>query len=165
MFRRTLLSSVAVTALVAGCETLSPTLSKVAADIKIIANGLRGALFNIANLGIVPPNVSAQILVWLDGISRAADSAASALTESGARDAVSQIEVLLNSIVTSLLAFPLPPAITTALTAASILLPVVESLLGMVIKPMPAMPKAVVASPVRYQNEARLYLQSVAVAK
>lgn len=162
--RRILLASAAVAAL-GGCATFSSNFARAVGDLRIIANGLRGALGNLANLNIVPAGTAAQIAVWIDSIDRLATDAAGALTESGAKDTVKQIEVLLNSIITSLASFPLPPAITTALTAASILLPVVGSLLNMIIRPAPALSAPRGGYGVGNSDEARAYLRAVAAKK
>jgi hypothetical protein len=160
MFRRTLLLGSTVVLSIGSCTTFNSNVSQAADDLSSIAAGFAGALSagGLSGLGI-PADMIAQIGVWVSQLQTAAQSVKSAMTVSGAQDGVKQAEVLINAIVATLAKFPLPPPIPAVLTAATILLPVIETALGMIIQPAPQMGKNV--SVPMTNAEARLTLKAV----
>lgn len=134
MNRRTLLAGVSALA-ISGCATFSANFARAADDVSTIAAGLQQVLNNPAVAGLVPVSIMEQANVWLVQLQQAAGSLKLAVTTGGAQDAVHQAEVLINAIVGALSKFPLPAPIPQILLAATILLPIIEAAVGMLIKP------------------------------
>lgn len=149
-----------------GCATANQVASTVAQDASLIATGLKGALANLGALNI--PGLTADKVMTIGlavaGLQTVATSLLMATTTAVAQPLVQQIETDLNAIVGALAGLPLPPPISTALQAAAILLPVIETAIGMVLPPTaPATPAARLAASVTMTaDQARLILKGFA---
>jgi hypothetical protein len=171
--RRSLLAATAVIVPLSGCAALnSGTLDKNLADaiakVKLVANGLQGVLSQLAampSLGL-PSNVLASIGNYVSLINGAATSMASVTTIAAAQPVVQKIETYLNALVTVAANF-LPPPIGTIVSAASLLLPIIEGLVGLVLAPSaPTARRASAAAPTMTQAQAELVLaQSATTVK
>jgi hypothetical protein len=140
MNRRKLLSSIAlgsVAVVLAGCQsTVSSSASTIAAqaasDIGLIGSGLSGALSGLSASGTVSSSAVSQIAGYINAIEAIAATVTTATSATAGQTAVQQIETLLNSLVSAASGLPLPAPFSTALSAASVLLPVVEVAVGLV---------------------------------
>jgi hypothetical protein len=139
MNRRKLLSSIALgsaAVMLAGCATGSTSASTIAAqaasDIGLIGSGLSGALSGLSASGAVSATAISQITGYINSIEAVATTVTTATSATAGQSAVQQIETLLNSLVSAASGLPLPAPFSTALSAASVLLPVVEVAVGLV---------------------------------
>lgn len=151
--RRTLLASSAIIPL-AGCAGMGTdaSISAIARDASILASGLMGAIAQLGSLAI-PATVSAA----LAGLQSVADALSTVASQSAALPLVQKIESYVNVIVQALASIPLLPApVTLALQAATILLPIIEAAVGMVL-PASSM-RAKLAPSNMSPSEARLIL-------
>jgi hypothetical protein len=132
-------ASAAALALVgAGCSgNATQDLATAAQDAITIANGLQGVLVQLATVPGMSAGVLAQIGVYVSDIKAAAASLQAA-SSTAAPGLVSQIEAAVNAVISAAAALPLPPPISTALQAAAILLPIIETAVGMIVQPSPA---------------------------
>jgi hypothetical protein len=138
--RNFLVTGVSLIALV-GCTAAQVTaaLQQAAADAQSIGNGLKAVLPQIGTLVGINPATVALIGSAVADIQTAAAGIGAAASASAALPSVQQLEGDFNSIVSALAAVPLiPPPISTALQAASILLPPIESAVGLVVAPAAA---------------------------
>ena len=153
----------------AGCLTgPDKAIATVASDAKLIANGLAGALSQLGSLGIpgLTPAIVAQVGTAIAGITSVADALAGVSTQAEAQPLVAKIETYLNAVVGALAMLPLPPAIALPLQAATILLPIIEALVGMVFRAPPqAAGAARRAAPPLTPDEARLILAGSAALR
>jgi hypothetical protein len=155
-------SILAVTPLVAlgACagQSADQTIAAVAADANTIARGLKGVLAQLGTLSVpgLTPSVISSVGVAVSEIQAIATSLAGVTSTAAAQPLVQKIETYLNTIVTALAALPLPAPIATALQAATILLPIIEVTVGLVVPPSAAAPGTMSAA------EARLILRGSA---
>jgi hypothetical protein len=110
-------------------------LKQAAADTATIAVSLKNALPVIAGTNGISSAVVARVGVAVADIQTVAAAVAAAATPAAALPSVQQLEVDFNAIVNSLAGLPLPPPISSALTAASVLLPIIELAVGMIVPP------------------------------
>jgi hypothetical protein len=140
MNRRKLLSSIALgsaAVVLAGCQSTgggstSTIAAQAASDIGLIASGLTGALSSLSASNTVSPSAVSQITGYINAIEAVAATVTTATSATAGQTAVQQIETLLNSLVSAASGLPLPAPFSTALSAASVLLPVVEVAVGLV---------------------------------
>jgi|SRR5579883_768902 len=166
MLRRHLLVSTALVPVVLameGCNGATPqqVAQQAVADVKLIASGLAGALPSLgAAVGISPATV-ATVGGIVSRIQSVADGVGQAASNLDAQPLIRQLEQLLNAAVAALAGLALPPPFGPALTAATVLLPVIESLVGLA---LPATAAAVMPSQAQI-NDARLVLAGAAQGK
>lgn len=160
MLRRNLLSTTAVGLALGGCSTLTGVNTAVAAassDVNIIATGLGDVLAQLGGLGI-PASIVSIVTDAVNGLKSVSAALSATTSTTSAVPLVQQIEGYVNTVVkvlaTASLALPSP--ITLALQGAALLLPVIESVIGMLVTPAP-MATTVHMTPA----EARIALKTV----
>lgn len=162
MLRRSFIISSSALGL-AACQTVDKNVAIVAADAKIITNGLAGILPQLGALGI---GIPAEVATALASLQSVADSLGAATTVASAQPLVQKIETYVNTIVGALAAIPLiPPPISLVLQAASILLPVLETAVGLVINSFGASAKMRASARGMSADQARLILQGQATRR
>lgn len=160
MLRRNLLLCTALVP-VAACATLDTTLATVAADTNTIALGLKGVLAQLGTLNIpgLTTSVMATVGTAISSLQSVAAAIAGTTTTAAAQPLVQKIESYVNTVVGALALLPLPPPISTALEAAAILLPLIETAVGLatnsVMRPRGVMPGMT-------PDQARLILAGIA---
>ena len=133
MNRRTLLVAAALLP-VAGCAQINLTPSSLASDAALIVNGINTVAKNYAAGFGLPANTVNQIQGWAAAASKAASDISATISTASSLTNVQAIATALNGIVGVLATVPvLPPVVTAALTAAQVLLPVIESLVGITV--------------------------------
>ncbi len=161
MLRRSFLMTTALVS-VAGCATLSQTFNKnlaqIISDVSLIANGVGSLLPQIAALTGLSAAAITTIQQAITAIKSIADQIKGISSTADAQPLVQRIESYLNTIVGALAVLPLPPPISVILQAATVLLPIVEALVGMLVT---AKPMAGTMSP----DSARLILAGAAPKK
>lgn len=133
--RRRLLAGAALLTL-AACANAVQVVDTVAQDAAAIAGGLKGVLPQVGTIVGVPAATVAKVGQYVADIQSAAGAVqAAAGSAPGQATAVQQIATAVNGIVGALAAFSavLPSPVSAALAAASVLLPVIESAVGLVI--------------------------------
>lgn len=140
--RRLLSASAIIPVAVALNACTGMTASQVAAqavsDVKLIASGLAGALPSLGNAAGIPAATVAAVGASIVKLQTVADAIGQAASNIDAQPLVQQMETLLNAAVGSLAGLALPAPFGPALTAAMALLPVIESIVGLVIAPKAA---------------------------
>ena len=164
MDRRHLLATAALLPLAAcappGQSGSAVTPSQVVNDIGLIATGLTGALPALGLAGVSASTV-ATVGKYVSQISGLASSVSTALSTSAALPVVEQIGSVLQQILT--VAGPLlPPPWGTAVMAAEVLLPVIESGVGMLVNAATPAPTAPAPLITMTPDQARQFLASVA---
>lgn len=101
-------------------------------DLGLIGSGLAGALPGLVASGVVKGGALGTIQSAVANISSIAASVSTSTSVGAGQSTLQQIESLLNTIVGAAAGLPLPPPFGPALVAASVLLPVLEGLIGMV---------------------------------
>lgn len=153
-----LLSTTALT----GCGTFD--VSTITSDANIIAGGLAAVDVQMGNLGVVDPATMTKIGTALASIQDVAKALATASDKSTAQSLVGKLETYVNTFVNVAAGLPfLPPSITLALQAASILLPVIEVAVGLVL-PSAAQYSSLPKSTGMTPDQARLVLRGAAMA-
>lgn len=160
MYRRSIL--IGSFALLVGCNNppgTNKTVAQVANDVNVIAAGLQGVLTQLGPMTGINSDTLIKVSTAIAGIQSIAKSISQVSDVASAQPLVQQLETYLNTIVSVLAAVPfLPPPVTMALQAASILLPVIETLLGMFVS---AKPMLSTMTP----DQARLILKASASTK
>jgi len=141
--RRRLLSAtsiIPVAVALNACKGLTaPQIAAQAvSDVKLIASGLVGALPSLGTAAGIPAATVAAVGAGIAKLQTVADAIGQAASNVDAQPLVQQLETLLNAAVGSLAGMALPAPFGPALTAATVLLPVIESLVGLVIAPKAA---------------------------
>jgi hypothetical protein len=161
MIRRHILIGLLATTALAGCNTpvTDKTVAAVASDISIIAAGLQGVIGPLSAVVNIDPTTLATAKMAINGIADIAKAMSSVTDVAGTQPLVQKLETYLNMAVSALATVPLlPPTITIALQAASILLPVIESLVGLAMQ-------APRAGNAMSPAEARLVLKASAIKR
>lgn len=166
MFRReflTMTASVPLIGILASCAGKSPssTLAQVITDVGTIAAGLAGVLPSLAKVTGISQETINNINVWIADLQKAGTAIVSATTVAAAQPIVQQVETDVNAIVAALSGLPLPSAIETVVLAASILLPVIETAVGLALPPS-APTARMAASSTMSVDQARLVLRASA---
>lgn len=120
----------------AGCASLGITLTpaQVAQDAASIAGGLAQVVASLGTAAGLSSTDISTIAQWASTAQTAASGVASTLTASQALPFVSQIAVAVNTVVAILAKVTVLPApIPTILAAAEVLLPVLESAVGIAV--------------------------------
>lgn len=136
--RAFLLSTTAAVPLALGaCGSVDMKIASVAKDAKLIASGFAGVLQQLGRLNLpgLTPALVAYIGVAVAGITSLADALGTAATAAEAQPLVEKIAGYTNAVVGALATLPLPPAISMALQAAMVLLPLIELAVGLVASP------------------------------
>jgi len=128
--RRTLLATASLIPL-AACAGATADLSQVITDVGLIASGLQGALPSL--VGSAGASVIAQITGWIADLQPIAAAIGGVTTVAGAQPLVTQIETILNSIVSLAATFTLPTPFGPALAAAAVLLPIIEAAVNLLV--------------------------------
>jgi hypothetical protein len=141
--RRRLLSATAIVPVVVALNacaglTASQVAAQAVSDVKLIASGLAGALPSLGTAAGIPVATVAAVGQAIANIQTVADGVASAASNIDAQPLVQQLESLLNGAVGALAGLALPPPFGPALTAAMALLPVIESVVGLLTAPKAA---------------------------
>lgn len=135
--RRHLLAGTAllpVGAVLAGCT--APQLAQFQTDTNLINAGLQGILPILQKGGIAVP---AALSGYLSALASAAQAVLGAATASAAQSPVSQVAAAVNAIVGVLAGLSLvSPPVTALLLAAQVLLPIIETAVGIKVVGAPA---------------------------
>jgi hypothetical protein len=156
----------AVTTGLAACTAaqVNNALVQAGTDAKLIGNGLLSVLPQLATVAGITPATLAAVQAAVTGIQTAATAIAAASSASAALPAVQSLEADFNAIIGALASVPLiPPPISTALQAASILLPIIEAAVGLVLPAQAVAPHAMATAPASMNtpDSARLFLGSL----
>ena len=126
----------------AGCSsspsTTTTTLLTVANDVSLLATGLNNALSQPAVVALIPPTIEPKIQAALDDLTNLAVTVAKSTSSTATQASVTTVENDVNTIVAALAGLPLPPPAPTILTAAEVLLPVIEAAVGLLVPPSAA---------------------------
>ena len=166
MNRRTVLLAPLALAACNNPAQIDTVLATVVADAQTIAGGLQGMLPQLGALNLpgLTPAVMAIVGSAVADLQGVATSLQSVSAVASAQPLVQKIESYVNVIVSTLAALPLPPPISTILVAASVLLPVLESTVGLIVNSLtPATAKA--AGSTMTAPTARLILKASAARK
>lgn len=142
MKRRNFIAILGSTTALTGCglasNIITPIITPVIKDITIsasvlndaalIAKGLATALGVLTGLGIFT-----TIATDINNIQNAVALLTATMNESDAQNDVSNIETAINDIIDVAASLPLPPPFGIALQAASVLIPILEGAVGLVI--------------------------------
>jgi hypothetical protein len=124
---------------VAGCATLSQTFSKtlaqIVSDVSLIANGIGSILPQLSALAGLSDSARTTIQAAIAGIKLVADQIKGIASTADGQPLIQQLEGYLNAIISALAMLPLPPQISVILQAAMVLLPILEALVGLLMKP------------------------------
>lgn len=133
MHRRTLLAGAAslVATSLAACATGTPTPATVAGDVNLIATAFAAVLPSFASIPGISAPTTASINQAIGDLQVVATAIVSAATTAAAQPVVRRVEVDVNAIIAVLAGLPLPAPISTVLEAALVLLPVIETAVGM----------------------------------
>lgn len=132
------LGSAAALPLLAACQgAAAPTnLSQALADLSTLASGLSGVLPSLSSIAGIPADVLKRAQTIIPQISQVAGSVSGAASASALQSPVKQIETLVNSLVSAVTPFVAAvPTVGPIFAAASVLLPVIETAIGMVVPP------------------------------
>ena len=164
--RNLLLGTTALSVTACAGKTVDQVVVTVAADASTIANGLTGVLAQLGPLAStygISGATMALIGTAVAGLQSVATQVSGATTAASAQPMVQKIETYVNTIVSALAGLPLPPPISTALMAAAILLPVIESAVGLIINSASPGARLSAAAPTMTPDQARLILKGAAV--
>ena len=120
--------------LLAGCD-LNGALSAAATDAQTIAAGLSGAMASLSSLnipGLTPATVT-KVQTAIAAIVTVSKSLSGATSTNSAQPLVQQLEGDVNAVVDALAGLSLPAEISLPLQAAAVLLPVIESAVGLAV--------------------------------
>jgi hypothetical protein len=137
MLRRFLITGVSALVLVACSSTAPLTEAKVAEDINLIANGFNNALSQPAVTAVIPAKVLPKIQAALADLMIVAAAVKADPASAMSKPTVAEVESDVNTIVGALAGLTLPPPAPTILAAATVLLPVIEASVGIVITGAP----------------------------
>jgi len=121
--------------LLAGCANLTAAqvTAQVVQDVNTIAVGLSAEIPALQALSILSSPVATAATSLISDIKVVAASVSSSLTTTAAQPLVLKIEGNVNALVSLLASFPLPSQISLVLKAAVVLLPVIESAIGLAV--------------------------------
>ncbi|MGA9865253.1 MAG: hypothetical protein WBQ75_02310 [Acetobacteraceae bacterium] len=133
MHRRTLLAGAALLAAtsLAACATGTPTPAAVASDVNLIATAFAAMLPTLASIPGINASTTASVNQAIGDLQVAATAIVSAATTAAAQPVVSRVETDVNAVIAVLAGLPLPAPIPAVLEAASVLLPIIETAVGM----------------------------------
>lgn len=119
----------------AGCATLTAAqvTTQVVQDVNTVAVGLSAEIPALQSLNVIPAAVATVATTLINDVKTVAATISTSLTTTAAQPLVSKIEGNVNALVTLLASFPLPTNISLVLKAAVVLLPVIETSIGLVV--------------------------------
>lgn len=141
--RAFLLASSAGVLALGGCTTLKNFFNNITpaevgqvvlSDLGLIKNGATGLLAALTSLNILSASTSATVSADLTSIVAFVNTVATGMAQSAAQPIVAQIEATLMSVVTALQGINLPTTVEQILAAMQILMPVIETAVGILIK-------------------------------
>jgi hypothetical protein len=138
MTRRNLLRLAATTALVAplvaACtaQQIATIAQNVVNDAGLVASGLSGILPTIAAITGISATTVSSITSIAQDIASAASSITAAMSQAEAQGPVQTIEAGVDSFVQALGGISLPSAVSQVIQAAQVLLPAIETAVGIV---------------------------------
>lgn len=110
------------------------TVQSVSQDVTLIATGLNNALSAPSVTALIPAATLPKIQQALSDLNSLATQVAASPSAAAQKGSVAVIEQDVNTIVSALAGLPgLPPNVSTILTAATVLLPVIEVAVGLVV--------------------------------
>lgn len=113
---------------------LPPQLPEWVKDLKLVADGLAGALPMLGALGLSAAT-AAEVQAWISRLEQIADAAVAAVPADG-RATVGTFVQVASSIVTALSSVVgLPSSVSSVLVAAQALLPVIQIAVGFLMAP------------------------------
>ena len=119
---------------IAGCAVSSTSqLQTVVSDINLIATSLNAALPAFAAISGITPTALAKVQSAVADLVAVASAAGTADTATQMQPLVQRVESDVNSVVSALAGLPLPPQLSVPIEAASVLLPVIEAAVGVVV--------------------------------
>ena len=125
--------------LLVGCNLtpaqVNTALSAAASDAQTIAAGLSGAMSSLATLQIpgLTTTTIGKVQTAIAAIVTVANGLSGATSTNTAQPLVQQLEGDVNAVVDALAGLPLPAEIELPLQAAAVLLPLIETAVGMVV--------------------------------
>jgi hypothetical protein len=135
MHRRQFLLFISVSPLVA-CANFNNSLASVANDVALIAQGFTGVMPAIDSIPGIPIETIGVVHSAIADLQLRADQIKETASTTEAQPLVQQVEGAFNAIVTALAQIPgLPPVVQIALQAATILLPVIEAAVHLIVSP------------------------------
>ena len=143
--------------------TPNQALQQAALDGQTIAAGFKAMLPQLATVEKINAATTAKVGQYIADLQTVAANLAIATTTAAASPAVQQLEADINAIVTTLAGLPLPPQISLALQAAAILLPTIETAVGLAIQPPPPALAAKLRANPMTTDAARIYLKELPV--
>lgn len=130
----------------AGCGANQPidqNFARLAALVNTLAAALAKILPTIVSVAGGSSPLALQITGYIDELQKFAATVAASASTGAAASTVKQIENVVNALVQAASNLPLPPPIPSILMAASVVLPTLEALVGLLI---PAAPRPRIAS-------------------
>lgn len=139
--RRSLLTQAfalgAVLPVLASCGTNSfaAGLQQATSDVSLIATGLQSSLAQLTALNVpgMTPGTLAKIGTAIGEIQTVNAALGSVATATQAQPLIAQLEAAINALVATAATLPLPPQIQLPIAAAAILLPVIETAIGLAV--------------------------------
>lgn len=153
------------TALVCGCAAFNANVGKVATDVSLIADGLKGVLAQLGSLNIVQltPSVMSTVGTAVASLEALAQQIAAASSTAAQQPLVQQIYTYVSKIIevlTPILAvIPATAGIAVALQAVQVLLPIIFAAVNLV---LPASAVPVQGVSIMSPDQARLILRGKA---
>ena len=123
----------AVPLALAACGPTNNVIATVSDDAIVIANGLQAILPRLATVAGMSTSTLAIIANAVASLQATAQALKGASSTAQAQGFVQKIETYVNTIVSVLASFNLPPPIGDVLTAADVLLPIIEVAVGLVL--------------------------------
>lgn len=119
--------------------TLSPSIETVLHtaidDVEAIAAGFLGVLPQIGTVIGISAKLVAEVGAAIGDLQTLATQIEAVTNTTTAQPIVQQIEAKVNIVIEMLAALPLPPSVQLALQAASILLPLIEAAVHLLVSP------------------------------
>lgn len=131
--RATLLSAAGLAILVSGCKTGSVTPAQVSSDISSVANGLKNALPAMAATSGMNTVMMAKIAQAVADVQAVAAGFSTTDTQAAQQSLVTRIMADMQSVTTTLSGLSLSKTASDILNAINILLPVIETAVGMMV--------------------------------
>lgn len=122
---------------VIGCAGTQANIAQWAQDAQTIDAGLKGALTNLGTMNVdgMTPALATKINGYLTQLDTLAAQIQAASNATVAQPTAQQIAQIVNAIVAALAGLPLPPAVSGAVIAASVLAPAIETAVGLTVAP------------------------------
>jgi hypothetical protein len=137
---RTALVGAGVTLFGCTAAQVNSALSQVATDAQTLSAGLSGAMASLSTLNIpgLTPTIIGRVQTAIASVVTVANALSGATSTNSAQPLVQQLEGDVNAVVDALAGLPLPAEIELPLQAAAVLLPVIETAVGLAISQVTA---------------------------